>query len=147
MAKSKDVVNSIMSRTVRKVQGKQPLKVALARMTEHDIGSMVVIEDGSPIGIITERDIIKELAREPDKTLVRSCQSLASKPLITVTPDTDIWDAFTVMLRSRIRRRPVMHEGKLVGIITERDLFKWVIKVIYEPNLPGDIAKLIEQNP
>ena len=145
--KSKDVVGSVMSRTVRTVQASQTLKAAVARMAGHEIGSVVVMKGKVPIGIITERDIMEELAREPGKTLDRSCSDFASSPLITTSPDVDIWDAFTVMLRNEIRRLPVMQDGRLVGIVTERDLFKWVIRVIYEPNLPGDIAKLIAQNP
>ena len=147
MAKSNDVVQNIMSRTVRTVEATQPLRVAVGRMAEYDIGSLVVMKNKVPIGIITETDIIKELAREPEKTLTSSCADLASKPLITTRPDMDIWDAFTVMLRNKMRRLPVMRDGILVGIITERDLFKWVIRVIYEPNLPNDIGKLIAQNP
>jgi len=147
VAKPKDIVGSVMSKTVRTVPADQPLWTAVERMATHDIGSVVVMKDVSPVGILTERDVIKELARKKAKGLDGPCGGLASKPLITVAPDTKVWDAFTIMLRNQIRRLPVMRDGKLVGIITERDLFKWVVRVIYEPNLPADIAKLIMQNP
>ena len=52
-----------------------------------------------------------------------------------------------VMLRRKIRRLPVTKDGKLVGIVTERDLFKWVVGVLYAPNVPEDVKKLIAQNP
>ena len=146
MPKSKDIVRSMMSKPVRTVQADQPLKVAVARMTDHNIGSLVVVKGEVSVGIITERDIIRELAREPGNSLSTPCSDLASVPLVTVGPDMDVWDAFVVMLRNKIRRLPVMNDGKLVGILSERDLFKWVVRVIYEPNLPEDIAKLLSQN-
>lgn len=71
----------------------------------------------------------------------------ASKPLIAVPPEEEIWEAFGIMLENKVRRLPVLKDGKLVGIVTERDLFKWVVRVIYEPNIPKRIKGLIAQNP
>jgi CBS domain-containing protein len=50
------------------------------------------------------------------------------------------------MLRRKIRRLPVVQKDKLVGIVTERDLFKWVVKLVYEPNIPDDLKSLVAQS-
>jgi len=147
LARSKDIVGNVMSRTGRTAPADEPLRAAIALMAENDIGSVVVMRNRSPVGIITERDIMKALDRKSGQALDGLCADLASKPLITVSPDLEVWDAFTIMLRNKIRRLPVTRDGRLAGILTERDLFNWVVGVIYEPNVPDDIKKLIKQNP
>jgi CBS domain-containing protein len=147
MPETKDVVGMIMSRTVVTISASQSVRAAVAEMTKHDIGSVVVVKKGAPIGIITERDVMKQLAGRSGRDLEQTSESLASKPLITVSPETEIWKAFMVMLRKKIRRLPVMDGRRMVGIVTERDLFKWVVGVLYEPNIPKDVRKLIAQNP
>jgi CBS domain-containing protein len=80
--------------------------------------------------------------------LNRPLSQTAKRKVITVTPETEIWEAFTLMLKNKIRRLPVVTKaGKLVGIVTERDLFKWVVAAAYEPEIPEEIKKLIAQNP
>jgi CBS domain-containing protein len=67
--------------------------------------------------------------------------------VISISPKTEAWEAFTTMLRKKIRRLPVEEKGKLVGMVTERDLFKWVVRVFYEPNIPDEFKELVAQNP
>lgn len=143
---SNDVVGRIMSKTVRTVAGRTSLRSVLALMRRHDIGSVVVMESGAPVGIITERDVVKKLAARGPRVLGLTSRELASKPVVTTSPETEVWEAFTVMLRKKIRRLPVMKGNRLVGIVTERDLLKWVVGVLYEPNVPRDVKKLIAQN-
>ncbi len=117
---------------------------ALNAMVKNDIGSIPVIEDGKLVGIITERDIVKEITKSFDY-LDRRLSETAARNVITVSPETPLWEAFATLLRNKIRRLPVIQRGKLVGIVTERDLFKWVVRVAFEPNIPKDLLKLIEQ--
>ena len=136
-----------MSRTVRTIDAEDDLLAALKIMVKHDIGSVVVVRDGKPIGIITERDIVKRIGNVGQSALSSNVSKLASSPLVTVSPDTKIWEAFTIMLKKGIRRLPVKDDGGLAGIVTERDLLKWVVRVTYEPNIPEEIKRLISQNP
>lgn len=147
MSRSEDAVSEIMSRTVKTIADARPVRAAVAMMTKNDIGSVVVVKGRVPVGIITERDVMRRLAGKSQASLDQPSGRLASKPLITVSPETMIWEAFILMLRRRIRRLPVTRDGKLVGIVTERDLFKWVVGVLYAPNVPQDVRKLIAQNP
>lgn len=142
-----DTVSKLMSKTVRTVDEGRDLITALKMMVEHDIGSVVVTRRGKAVGIITERDIVKRLGSQGTKGLAKTAGASASKPLITTGPDVEVWEAFATMLKKKIRRLPVMSEGSLVGIVTERDLLKWVVGVTYAPNVPEDIRKLITQNP
>jgi CBS domain-containing protein len=144
--RSQDTVRSLMS---RKVFGLPPSKRtidALELMIKKDIGSVPVLERGKLYGIITERDIVREITASFDY-LNRPLSKTAKKQVVTVTPGTEIWEAFTVMLKNKIRRLPVVTKaGKLVGIVTERDLFKWVVAVAYEPEIPDEIKELIKRN-
>jgi len=67
-----------------------------------------------------------------------------SKPLVTIAPSAEVWQAVEQMVRKDIVRLPVVEGDRLVGMATERDIFRWVIKVAYEPNLPEDLRKLVE---
>jgi CBS domain-containing protein len=115
-------------------------------MVKYDIGAVVVLDKSSRVvGIMTERDVVNKIASE-GANLKAPVSKFASRPVITAGPETKVWDAFTQMLRRKIRRLPVVEKGKLVGIVTERDLFKWVVRVIYEPNIPNDLRTLIAQS-
>ena len=141
--KEKDTVSEVMSRKIFTLGPQNRTIDALDAMVQNDIGSVPVIDQGKLVGIITERDIVKQITKSFDY-LERPLSETGARSVITVTPSTPLWEAFATLLRNKIRRLPVVENGKLVGIVTERDLFKWVVKVAYEPNVPEDLKKLIE---
>jgi CBS domain-containing protein len=71
-------------------------------------------------------------------------RNVMSKPLVTITPSAEVWQAVEQMVRKDIVRLPVVEGDRLVGMVTERDIFRWMIRVAYEPNLPEDLGKLLE---
>lgn len=143
---TKDTLYSIMTKTVRTLSPDNSIKDAVNLMTKADIGSIVITNDTGVVGIITERDIARRLIAPNGTDMDQTIGKIASKPVTTAESSTNVWDAFTIMLRRKFRQLPVVDGGKLVGIVTERDLFKWVVGVAYEPNVPPDLAKLIEQS-
>jgi CBS domain-containing protein len=66
-----------------------------------------------------------------------------SSPLVSIHSDTPNQEAVKIMLKHGIRRLPVVDRGKLVGIVTQRDLFKWVLQVSYEPNPPPEVREIL----
>jgi CBS domain-containing protein len=143
--KTEDTVAAVMSSKPVTIEADAPVRKALQVMIKKDIGSLLVVRDGKPVGIITERDVTRRSLR-PAKikgTYDRPVARSMSRPLVTVPPSTPIWDAFETMVTRKIRRLPVVEQGRLVGIVTERDLFKWVIRVFYEPNIPERIKKFL----
>jgi CBS domain-containing protein len=139
-----DVLREIMSAKVETVKPKQPLKLALKKMVSRNIGSILVVENGEPIGIITERDISRSVAKGL-KNLNTQVARVMSKRLIVASPDTSIQSAFGLMLDHGIRRIPVVNDGRLIGIVTERDLLHWVLQVSYEPNIPPEVVKILKR--
>jgi CBS domain-containing protein len=114
-----------MTKKVTTVDSKKPVSECVGLMKEHNIGSLVVLENDSPIGIFTERDLIRVVAEK--KSLDLKISQVMSKPLTTVSSTATLWDAISLMGRKDFRRLPVLEKGKLVGIITEKDLFRLII--------------------
>lgn len=94
-------------------------------MVKHNIGCILVTDKaGKPTGIITERDVVERVAA---KNILPSDVKVAdtmSRPVITIPPGTSITEAAKLMNRSKIRRLAVMEGGKLVGILTMKDILE-----------------------
>jgi len=97
-------------------------------MKDNKIGCVVVVnESNDPIGIITERDIINNLTVE-DANLRSQVVNIMSNPIITLLETNSIMDALQTMTTNNFRRLPVINkEEKLVGIVTNKDIFKIII--------------------
>ena len=93
-------------------------------MAKENAGSVVVVEDNQPVGIVTERDILLRVlkhAKNPELTLVRE---VMSQPLVTIEADRTIADALELLHNHKIRRVIVTRKGALVGLTTERRLLE-----------------------
>ena len=100
-------------------------------MVDHDIGAVVVSEGESPVGVFTERDVSRRILDDPE-LLGREVREVMSHPVTAVVPDDEVVFVFRLMVERKIRRLPVVQEGRLVGILTERDLLRWVDAVATE---------------
>lgn len=140
-----DQVSAIMSTKVVTTKTSDTVGNALRKMVKHKIGSIVAVEKGKPVGILTERDISTRVAKAQSLRGLM-VKRIMSKPLITVGPSVDIWDAVERMIRKDIRRLPVIIEGKLIGMVTERDILRWLLITAYDPNIPEDLKKLLESH-
>lgn len=105
------------------VCGGDTVRAAAQRMRDEGLGSLVVVKDGRPIGIVTDRDIVIEsLCNRLDPGAAK-VDEIASRPLVTVEQDTPVREAARVIRRHAIRRLPVVDEkGQLVGIVAADDL-------------------------
>jgi CBS domain-containing protein len=119
-------VAGIMTQKVKTIGGSSPVIDCVKIMKQADIGSVVVVESDKPVGIFTERDLVKMVVDGPEN-LKLSVSQVMSKPLTVISPNATIWDAITLMGRLNIRRLPVVGNGKLVGILTERDVLRLIL--------------------
>jgi CBS domain-containing protein len=140
---NEDTVERIMTSPVKTINASDTLGSAAEAMVMNEIGAVVVIEGTNLIGIVTERDIVKQVVG-PNGALKKPVKQLLLKSLITVEPTTTIQEAFEIMLKNKIRRLPIVDKSKLVGIVTEKDLMRWVLRVCYEPNVPPHIKAVLE---
>jgi CBS domain-containing protein len=118
------VVRDIMTKNVVMIDhGKTALEAAKI-MTDKGISSLFVVRDNNPIGIVTERDFIKKVCAKGLPVGQVKMGDIMSKIITTAEPDTPIEVAVQRMVNHKIRRLPIMENGKLVGIITVTDLAK-----------------------
>src|SRR5690349_4669626 len=131
-------VSSTMTKNVI-VQTEDQTIQAISRTIENNIGNVLIIRNNTlgnnignqyeVIGIITERDLVRIIGSF-DQTLYHTpVQQLMSKPVISITSSSSLKDAIETMQLKGIRRLPIIEQdGKLVGIITARDIFKIITK-------------------
>ncbi len=101
-----------------------------ARLAEMRIGALPVIDNGEVVGIISERDVIYGLAKHGAAMLDKSVGEVMTAPAITVSPDTAILAALSLMTKRRIRHLPVTKDGELIGFVSIGDLVKHRIEKI-----------------
>ncbi len=100
---------------------------ALEKMSENEIGALVVMESKKVVGIISERDYARKiilLGKTSKETLVKE---IMSADLFSVTPDTSVEDAMILMTGKHVRHLPVFEKTKFVGIISIGDVVKTII--------------------
>lgn len=106
------------------VRPTQSVQEAVNVLVAHRIGALVVVDDADhPIGIISERDIVRELARS-DTLTNRAVSDAMTKNLITASSDDDLAAVGKTMIDKRFRHVPVVDAGTLVGIISIGDVLK-----------------------
>lgn len=122
-------VSGIMTKDVKTSTETQTIHNICKIMRDNNIGDVIIVKDigSEPVGIITERDIINQIALNPSAVQL-SVHELMSKPLITIDPNSSIKNAIETMQLKNIRRLLVVdNRGKAVGIITEKDIFRAIM--------------------
>lgn len=121
-----------MIRDVKTLSDSDSLEQACRVMNDNAIGSVIVVRSGEgpekiPVGIITERDVLRHIALDLSKARF-PMRKLMSHPLATISPETSLRDALLIIVSKNIRRLPVMQNSKLVGIVTDRDIYRAIAK-------------------
>jgi CBS domain-containing protein len=119
-----ELVRDIMTKELLTISEKDTALKAAQLMSEKGVRSLIVLSDDQPIGIITERDFIKKVCLKELKLSSVKVGDMMSKIRTSASPDTSIDVAVQRMVNNRIRRLPIIDNGKLVGIITVTDLAK-----------------------
>ncbi|MHB8545679.1 MAG: CBS domain-containing protein [Nitrosotalea sp.] len=120
-------LTNIMTRDVTALDHTKTAHDAANTMMEKKIGSVIITAYGKPFGIITERDLMRLVAflDIPAKSLILSF--LASRPLICASPTQTIQEASDIMGIHNIDHLPILEQGKIVGMVTTRDLAKYLL--------------------
>lgn len=130
------IVREVMNKNVVVGKAELNIKEACDVMIKFNIGSLLITDDQKILGILTPKNIVKAIAngRDPEKTLV---DSIMTKKVITIEPDKELEEAVDLMVENRIKKLPVVENGKLVGIISASDI------ITIEPRLIESIASLL----
>ncbi len=122
-------VREVMHAPVEQIEPAASARAAADRLTENGIGSLVVSDDGVPVGIVTEADVTKLVSdgHDPTETTV---EGFMSSPLITIEASDPVKRAAETMRANNIRRLPVVEDGSVVGIVTTTDLSNYLPHLI-----------------
>jgi CBS domain-containing protein len=120
-------IASLLAKKGPKVVTAQPehtIRQALGVLADHNIGALVVVDrDGGPIGILSERDIVRSAARD-ESVFTKTVSALMTKDVIVGVPQDDLESVGRTMTDRRIRHLPVVDQRRLVGIISIGDVVK-----------------------
>jgi CBS domain-containing protein len=115
-------VRDIMTRPVITADANTDVLTAAGRMGSANVGSLIITSNDKPIGILTERDLVKKIVAKAVDPKTARVGDVMSSPLVTITSEASSRDAAALMLKSGVKRLPVTSNGRLVGIITDTDL-------------------------
>jgi CBS domain-containing protein len=105
------------------VRPEQSIREALMLLERHNIGALIAVQGDRPVGILSERDIVREAAHN-DKFFTRTVADLMTRDVITGQPHDDLLTVAHTMTERRIRHLPVVDKDRLVGMVSIGDVVK-----------------------
>jgi len=117
-------VKDVMVTNLITVEAGATVKKAAELMDKHDIGCLIVLSYGNPIGIVTERDMLRRVLLQKRDLAKTKIGNVMSAPLIASNPETDIRNAVRLMNERRIKKLPVIDDGQLIGLVSLTDVMR-----------------------
>lgn len=134
-------VGELMSRDVITVGASDSCREAVAQMYKARVRHLPVVDpEGHLVGIVTDRDlrhhlfsarVFKQVGTTSVETLLKNVpvSAVMSSPVVSVAPTTDVAEAATLMLEDKVGSLPVVEQGHVVGILTETDMLRQIVRV------------------
>jgi signal-transduction protein with cAMP-binding, CBS, and nucleotidyltransferase domain len=137
----KDVsVAEVMNKTVIVMDINSDMPSIAREMVRCEAGSVIIIENRKAIGIITERDLVKNIVAEDRRPSEVKASEIFSTPLITIEPEKSVVEASEIMLKANIKRLPVLEKDTIIGMISATDI------LMVTPGLNTILKDLIDMN-
>ena len=114
-------------RDVLTVDPDTSVREALEKMEDISAGTVVVMEGGAVVGMVSERDVIRKVVLQGQKIDKVKVRELMSTDLTTITPETSLDDCMQLITEKRIRHLPVLCNGSLCGIVSIGDVVKYLV--------------------
>ena len=115
------LIREVMTSSVVSAPPGCPVRQVAELMRERNVGSVVLVDEGRPVGFVTDRDLaVSVLADGREHT--DPVETYASSPVVTAEARMEVEEAASLMIQNGIRRLPVMDDGRMVGILTLDDL-------------------------
>jgi len=124
------LVRDVMSKDVKVVQPNSRVREVAAKMNKFNIGSIVVVQGEKPVGVISERDILRRVVEPCLSPEALTARQVMTSPVVTINETASIEEAAKLMAKKKVRKIPVMNEQKLVGIVTFTDIVNKVLTTI-----------------
>ncbi len=112
--------------TVHSVNPEATVLEAVQRMNELGIGALLVVDGERPVGMFTERDVLRRVVDAPGEASGTPVADVMSRELVVVHPEMTVEEAMAVMTEKRCRHLPVLEGERLAGMVSIGDLTRWV---------------------
>ncbi|MFQ5906754.1 MAG: cyclic nucleotide-binding/CBS domain-containing protein [bacterium] len=137
------LISDCMKREVKTVSTGTTVASAVKEMANHNVGSLVIVENQRPVGIFTERDLLKRVVAPGKDPAKMKIGDVMTKDVFTVEAGEFIGNVYHSLTEKGIRHAPVVEKGVLVGIVSARDLARILDAQIYslyfkKKDLSGD---------
>ena len=123
-------VKEIMDKNVVTIDSSSSVSQAIEKMIQAKVWSLIVVRQDLPVGVVTDRDILRRCAamgHYPDKVKV---EEIMSSPIITIEPDATAGEAMRTLTNKEVRRLYVVEGGKIIGRVTQTRLFRSMLDVM-----------------
>lgn len=120
----------LMDTQVLKIDSQTSVLDALRKMIDSNTWSFIVEKQGQPVGVVTERDILRRCVLKQLQTDKVKVEEIMSSPLITIGPESHVGEIMDKMIAKAIRRVYVSENGKIIGRITQTMLFENSLNVM-----------------
>lgn len=110
------------SKRVWSITPEQPVAEALRLMAEKDVGALLVVSGENLVGIVTERDVVRKLALHGHDAAATPVRAIMTERVLYVRPEQTIEECMALMTEKHLRHLPVVDAGRILGIISIRDV-------------------------
>jgi CBS domain-containing protein len=131
------IVKEIMDKNVATMGPDATVQEAAKKMVDEGTKFLIVTENEKLVGIVTEWDFVKKVAGEEEFKENAKLETIMTKKVIVVTPDTEIREAAEIMAENNIKKLPIVEKNVLIGVVTAMDI------LAAEPKLIEQISELI----
>lgn len=134
-SESRVTVGSIARMPVPTVNRSETVSQIASLMVNGNIGAVIVVKDAEPLGIVTERDLLRKVIYAERDAREIVAQEIMTAPLITISHDRTVEEALEIMQNNHVRRLVVLKGESMVGLLTERRLLRAIILAETKKNL------------
>ena len=124
------LVRDVMTKDVKVIGPDSSVHQVVVAMNKYNIGSIIVVKDDRPDGVISERDILRRVVEPCLYPETVTAKQIMTSPVITISESASVDEVIKLMAEKRVRKIPVMKRDKLVGIITYTDILSKVLSMI-----------------
>ena len=124
------LVRDVMTTNVKTARPFSTVRDAVEKMNRFGIGSLVVIKEDRPVGIVTERDVMRRIVEPFFDLSIAKVKDIMSTQLVTIRGDVGVEEAASLMVKKKIKKLPVVEDERLVGMITSMDIMRANPKIV-----------------
>ena len=136
-----EIINDKDIKELLTVDSKKPVIEALTIMAEYKIGALIVTNESTMVGVISERDYAREIILEGRSSKDTKVEEIMTKKVLKLSADDKLEKGLEIMTKKRIRHMPVMDGKELIGVVSQGDLVKEMIS--YQKELIKELEAFV----